>query len=174
VAGAAEAGSPAFAQVNAQVAAEMVDHVVALVGEPRTAVDAYSGAGDYAARLAERGWKVTAIELDPAACAAARAAAQGRFTVLEGRVEDRLPDVLPADLLIVNPPRAGLDPRVAQVVLEQAPERVVYVSCDPATLARDVAALGDAYQLTSIRCFDLFPQTAHVETVVSLARVGAA
>jgi 23S rRNA (uracil1939-C5)-methyltransferase len=172
VAGSAGAGPPAFAQVNADVAARMVDRVLSLVGRPGTAVDAYAGAGEYARRLAESGWKVTAIELDPAACEAARRSSRGRYVVLEGRVEDRLPETLPADLLIVNPPRAGLDPSVVRHVLESPPERAVYISCDPATLARDVAALAGAYTLSSVECFDLFPQTAHVETVLALARVG--
>jgi 23S rRNA (uracil1939-C5)-methyltransferase len=174
VAGTGDAGSPAFMQVNVELARPMVEHVLELAGEPGTAVDAYAGAGEYATRLTEQGWKATAIELDPAACAAARRASRDRFAVLEGRVEDRLPEVLPTDLLIVNPPRAGLDTRVVQLVSEHPPRRIVYVSCDPATLARDVAALGSAYRATSVRCFDLFPQTAHVETVLALVREGAA
>jgi 23S rRNA (uracil1939-C5)-methyltransferase len=88
-------------------------------------------------------------------------------------VEDRLAEALPAELVILNPPRAGVDPRVVQTMLAHTPERLVYVSCDPATLARDTAALAASYRLTSVRCFDLFPQTAHVETVVALARVEA-
>jgi 23S rRNA (uracil1939-C5)-methyltransferase len=169
VAGAADAGSPAFTQVNAEVSAILSDHLIELTGEPGTAVDAYAGVGEHAGRLAERGWSVTAIELDAAACRAARTAAADRWVVLEGRVEDRLEEALPADLLIVNPPRAGLDPQVVHGVLDRPPRQVVYVSCDPATLARDVAALGSAYDASSIRCFDLFPQTAHVETLAVLA-----
>jgi 23S rRNA (uracil1939-C5)-methyltransferase len=152
----------------------MAEHVLELAGEPGAAVDAYAGAGEYATRLVEQGWEVTAIELDPEACASARKVAGGRFAVLEGRVEDRLPEALPADLVVLNPPRAGVDPRVAEVLLEHRPARIVYVSCDPATLARDVAALAGAYLPSSVRCFDLFPQTAHVETVVALSRTEAA
>ena len=173
-AGAADAGSPAFTQVNADVSALLAEHVLELAGflgtAVGTAVDAYAGVGEHARRLAHRGWKVTAIELDPMACRAARAAAADRYAVLEGRVEDLLEELLPVDLLVVNPPRAGLDPEVVHRVLDRPPRRVVYVSCDPATLARDVAALGSAYDATSVHCFDLFPQTAHVETVLSLVR----
>jgi 23S rRNA (uracil1939-C5)-methyltransferase len=174
LAGTADAGSPAFTQVNADVATAIVDHVVELAGEPGAAVDAYAGTGEYAARMVERGWRATAIELDPEACAAARRVAADRFAVLEGRVEDRLAEALPAELVILNPPRAGVVPRVAELLLEHAPARIVYVSCDPATLARDVALLASAYRTTSVRCFDLFPQTAHVETVVALAHHEAA
>jgi 23S rRNA (uracil1939-C5)-methyltransferase len=92
--------------------------------------------------------------------------------VLEGSVEDHLESALPGDLLIVNPPRSGLAPEVRRVIGELGPRRVIYVSCDPATLARDVGELSPAYALLSIRCFDLFPQTAHVESVVHLASRG--
>ena len=175
-AGSAPAGSPAFAQVNPEVAGLMLEHVLEVVGSPnrssgeRTAVDAYAGAGHYARRLASAGWRVTAIEMDPAAAEAARNAAGDGYGVLEARVEDRLSGVLPADLLVVNPPRAGLTPEIVRSILDQPPARLVYVSCDPATLARDVAALGSRYDVRSVACFDLFPQTAHVETVLALRR----
>ncbi len=92
------------------------------------------------------------------------------FQVVEGRVEDRLPGALPADLVILNPPRTGVADGVMQEVARKGPERVVYVSCDPATLARDVARLGEGYRVRRIQAFDLFPQTAHVETVLTLDR----
>jgi 23S rRNA (uracil1939-C5)-methyltransferase len=151
-----------------------VEHVLALAdagaGPPKTAVDAYSGVGQYARSLVAAGWSITAIELDTAACAAARQASSAGYTLLEGRVEERLAEALPADLLIVNPPRAGLGTDVVRSILDEPPERIVYVSCDPATLARDVAALSSSYEMGSIECFDLFPQTAHVETVLAMSR----
>jgi 23S rRNA (uracil1939-C5)-methyltransferase len=183
-AGSSDAGSPSFAQVNAEVAELMGEHVLALVAAEdeaatterpsaaHTAVDAYSGAGHYARRLAAAGWTVMAIELDPAACDAARKASASSYVVLEGRVEDRLVEALPAHLTIVNPPRSGLGPEVVRTLLDQPPARLVYVSCDPATLARDVAALQAGYDVRSVACFDLFPQTAHVETVLALRRRG--
>jgi 23S rRNA (uracil1939-C5)-methyltransferase len=90
-----------------------------------------------------------------------------------GRVEDMLARALPADVVLVNPPRSGVDERVT-TILEQvadAPRAVVYVSCDPATLARDVARL-PRYRIASLRAFDMFPQTAHVETVCELVPDG--
>ncbi|MBM4184763.1 MAG: class I SAM-dependent RNA methyltransferase [Gemmatimonadetes bacterium] len=168
VAGSAEAGSTAFAQVNPEAAALLVDHVVSLAGDAKHVVDAYCGGGRYARPLAARGSSVTGIELDPAACADARRGAPDGLLVLEGRVEDLLEDVLPADLLIVNPPRSGLDGEVVRIAAAQPPRRILYVSCDPATLARDVGALANVYEARAVRCFDLFPQTAHVETVLEL------
>jgi 23S rRNA (uracil1939-C5)-methyltransferase len=88
--------------------------------------------------------------------------------VIEGTVEGVLPSVLPADLLILNPPRGGIDPMVVSAVMSAPPRRIIYISCDPATLARDLGRMRDAYTIDSVRCFDLFPQTTHVETVVEL------
>jgi len=76
--------------------------------------------------------------------------------------------MLPADLVIVNPPRAGIDAKVARALVDRPPARLIYISCDPATLARDLGRLSPKLEPRSIRCFDLFPQTAHVETIAEL------
>jgi 23S rRNA (uracil1939-C5)-methyltransferase len=158
----------AFVQVNPEVAHQMQDHVARIAGSGARAIDAYCGAGAYGHSLAGAGWKVTGIERDPAACeAAARGAPEG-FTVLQGGVESLLAKELPADLVIVNPPRAGLDPDVVRTLSSGQAGRILYVSCDPATLARDVSGLTQRYDVGELRCFDLFPQTAHVESVVEL------
>ena len=159
-------GGTSFVQVNSEVAALMREYVPEVAGVGEHAVDAYCGAGAYGRALAEKGWHVTGIERDPAACEEAARAAPDGFTVLQGTVESLLAEALPADLLVVNPPRAGLDPEASRVITEAGARRIVYVSCDPATLARDVARLSARYATGSIKCFDLFPQTAHVETVL--------
>lgn len=160
-----------FAQVNADVAALLWRHVLdrVVARGPTTVVDAYAGLGDVAVALSERGMRVTAIELDADAAAwCGRRLAPGS-RALHGRAEDLLPASLPADLVIVNPPRGGLDARVT-MTLQDGPGRpamIVYVSCNPATLARDLARM-PAYRITSMLSFDMFPQTAHVETVCEL------
>ncbi|MGD8600489.1 MAG: TRAM domain-containing protein [Gemmatimonadota bacterium] len=161
-------GGPAFAQVNTEVADLMRRYVAEAAGEGAHAVDAYCGAGAYGRLLADQGWKVTGIERDPTACEEAGRGAPEGFSIVQGAVESRLSSVLPADLVIVNPPRAGLDADVVGILATSGPGRIVYVSCDPATLARDVAALSEQYAVAGMRCFDLFPQTAHVETVLVL------
>jgi 23S rRNA (uracil1939-C5)-methyltransferase len=83
-------------------------------------------------------------------------------------VEEVLPRLRRPDLVLANPPRAGLAPKVVDAIAAQRPQRLVYVSCDPATLARDVRRLGAGWQVDSIMAFDLFPQTAHVETVLAM------
>jgi 23S rRNA (uracil1939-C5)-methyltransferase len=159
-------GGPAFVQVNSEVATQMRDYVAEVAGSGERAVDAYCGVGGYGRLLAERGWVVTGIERDSAACVEAARAAPDGFSVLQGTVESLLAEALPADLLILNPPRTGLDPDAIRVVAGGGAQRIVYVSCDPATLARDVAKLESAYAPGPMRCFDLFPQTAHIETVL--------
>ena len=72
------------------------------------------------------------------------------------------------DVMIVDPPRAGMHEDVVKVILNAAPKRIVYVSCNPATQARDIAMLDEKYRLTAIQPVDMFPHTAHVENVVKL------
>lgn len=162
-------GGAVFLQVNRGAASLLEDHVLGRAGDVSglRIVDAYCGAGLHARRLARQGAQVTGIELDGMALAEARRAVPSA-TWIEGRVEDVLPGALPANLLILNPPRAGLATEVAGQILSQPPSHIIYVSCDPATLARDVRRLSDAYRVDDVRCFDLFPQTSHVETVLDL------
>jgi 23S rRNA (uracil1939-C5)-methyltransferase len=84
-------------------------------------------------------------------------------------VEEALPATLPADAVLLNPPRAGIDAKVAEALEEtsQRPRVIVYISCNPATLARDLSRL-PSYRIESLVAFDMFPQTAHVETVCEL------
>ena len=163
----------AFLQVNREAARALVDHVLTRASaEPARAVDAYCGVGIYGRALARRGWTVSGIELDDAACRGARRGAPAGFTVVEGRVEDALASSLPADLVILNPPRTGLHESVPGEIARRPPARLVYVSCDPATLARDAARLAPSFRLVELQPFDLFPQTGHVETVAVFTPVG--
>ena len=136
---------------------------------PQKIVDAYSGSGETAIEFARAGAKVTAIELDSdAARWCALHLPEGSVSV-RGRVEEALPRALPADAVVLNPPRAGTDRAVTEI-LEQLPNKprvIAYVSCNPATLARDIARM-PGYRIASLVPFDMFPQTAHVETVCEL------
>jgi 23S rRNA (uracil1939-C5)-methyltransferase len=159
-----------FTQVNPVVAGVLQEYVSQLVRSfhPVRVIDAYSGSGELAAELAASGTIVTAIELDSDAARWAEQHLPPPSRSVAARVEEALPRALPADVVVVNPPRSGLHADVT-TTLEDATgiDAVVYVSCDPATLARDVARL-PGYQIQSIRAFDMFPQTAHVETVCVL------
>jgi 23S rRNA (uracil1939-C5)-methyltransferase len=160
-----------FSQINKEVAANLRNYVMTTVSahSPQVIVDAYSGAGETAVRLAKQGARVTAIELDgDAAQWCAMHLPEGSVS-LRARVEEALPKVLPADAVVLNPPRAGADARVTEALenAERKPSVIVYVSCNPATLARDIQRL-PGYRVRSVKPFDMFPQTAHVETVCEL------
>jgi len=171
-------GGTAFEQVNRGAADALRTYVVDTIGKPDPGaarlIDAYCGTGDYGRALAAEGWSVLGIEIDPMAVTVAQADAPDGFEVERGSVEALVASVLPADVLLLNPPRGGLHAEVPPRILEDAPERVVYVSCDAGTLARDLAALRGRYDIVSVRGFDLFPQTAHVETVTVLRRRSSA
>ena len=164
-------GTPetSFDQVNQPVAIAARQELVerALSAAPMTAVDAYAGLGATAKLLADHGISVTAIESDEAAASFAASHLPAESRVIVGRVEDEIAAALPADVVILNPPRAGVDARVTAALEAQPTRHLLYMSCDAATLARDVSRL-PAYRVESLRAYDMFPQTAHVEVVCAL------
>lgn len=167
-----ELSGAAFLQVNRGASALLEAHVAELAGDVSglRIVDAYCGVGFHARRLARAGATVVGIELDPQAVDEATRAAPEGARFIEGPVEELIRAELPADLVILNPPRAGVHADVAEALTLAPAQRVIYVSCNPATLARDLKRMGDTFRLASVRSFDLFPQTAHVETVALLTR----
>jgi 23S rRNA (uracil1939-C5)-methyltransferase len=163
----------AFLQTNREVARALHGRVIAAAGTVagRRVLDAYCGFGHFGRHLAREGAQVVGIELGTAAERATRASPIVGLRAVRGRVEDHLSEGLPADLVILNPPRAGVAAGVMERLGAASPARVLYVSCDPATLARDVERLGTSYGITEVDVFDLFPQSARVETLLVLDRV---
>jgi 23S rRNA (uracil1939-C5)-methyltransferase len=157
-----------FEQVNPQMGDRVRTYAVAQLGEVNglKVWDLYAGIGETTALLVSRGAQVESVELDRRAVAEAdaRGPAAGRHT---GRVEDVLPQLSAPDCVITNPPRTGMDERVTAGLNRARPSRLVYISCDPATLARDIQRLSE-FRLSTVQAFDLFPQTTHVETVAVL------
>lgn len=141
------------------------------------AVDLYAGVGLFSLPLAERYDRVLAVEGDRIATRYARANARqrrkgSRIEVIDQAVESwirELPDGV--DRVLADPPRTGLKGPVVRALLEKRPPRLTYVSCHPATFARDLRALGQAYRLVALTLVDLFPQTGHMELVAQLERV---
>ena len=166
-----------FFQVNVEQAERMVAllkaHLELSAGDHL--VDAYCGVGTLGLPLAGRVAEVIGIESCHSAVEDARHNAEGlsNVRVIEGRTRDVLPDVLDcADVVILDPPRQGCHSDVVAALCAAGPARVAYVSCDPATLARDVGLLvhrGD-YRLLAVQPIDMFPQTYHIESVSLLAR----
>jgi len=162
----------AFFQGNRYLLQPLVDEV--LIGIAGPVLDLYAGAGLFALSAATAGHAVTAVEGDPVAAAdlADNAARVPGVTAVHAAVEAHLAgprhDV---GTVVVDPPRTGLSPAALAGVLDWRPQRLVYVSCDPATLARDLnGCLAVGYRLDGVRGVDLFPRTGHVEAVVRLAR----
>ncbi|MBQ6286082.1 MAG: 23S rRNA (uracil(1939)-C(5))-methyltransferase RlmD [Bacteroidales bacterium] len=139
--------------------------------------DLYTGTGTIAQFVSKKAAKVIGIEYVPEAIedAKANAAANGisNCEFFAGDMKDVLTDGFIAehgrpDVIILDPPRAGIHPDVAKVILNAAPERIVYVSCNPASQARDLAILCEKYEITAVQPVDMFPHTQHVENVCAL------
>lgn len=164
-----------FWQVH-PAAADVLADVVLAYAEPRPpdrCLDLYCGVGLFAGALAPSVASVVAVESDARAVAAAEANVGGEHvTVVRDRVDRWLRrGAEPVDVVVLDPPRKGAGRAVVDDIAAREPRVVVYVACDPAALARDVATFAQhGYALAEIRAFDLFPMTAHVECVARLMR----
>jgi len=171
----------AFFQVNRFLVDELVRYVT-LGASGRLAWDLYAGVGLFARPLAANFEQVVAVESAPASAAALVENLAGvRATAIESRTEDFLrrsglgrgagEASTPPDLIVVDPPRAGLGAENVDRLIAIGPRSMVYVSCDPATLARDLKMMTAAgYTIQSVAMADMFPQTYHLESVVHLSR----
>lgn len=165
-----------FFQVNTAQAVVLYDRALqgaALTGG-ETVVDVYCGTGTIALYLAQKAKKVYGIEIvAPAIENAKENAKHNGITNAEficGDAGVELPKLLQKgvkpDVVVMDPPRAGCEERVVRAIMQVAPKRVVYVSCNPATLARDLAIFNEIYEIQNVQPVDMFPHTTHVETVV--------
>jgi 23S rRNA (uracil1939-C5)-methyltransferase len=170
-----------FFQVNATQTPVLVQKALAFAHPHgnETVIDGYSGVGLFSLFLADRSAHVTSIESQPSAIADARASAAfnraSNVTIIEGLLERVVGQMTHqherVDIVVVDPPRAGCHPRALQEIKAMRPRCLVYVSCDPATLARDLHLFcTDGYRLVMVQPVDLFPNTAHIETVSLIER----
>lgn len=147
-----------------------------LKGE-ETVWDLYCGIGTISLFLAQKAKKVYGVEIVPQAIEDAKKNAEingiENVEFFTGKAEEVLPERREyADVIVVDPPRKGCEESLLQTIIEMAPEKVVYVSCDSATLARDLKMLcGNGYELERVRAVDMFPETVHVECVVLMSKV---
>jgi 23S rRNA (uracil1939-C5)-methyltransferase len=166
----------AFFQVNKTQAGAMVDHLLSVL--PLTAetvvADIYSGVGLFSAFIAPRVKKCIGIELSEPACEdyVVNLDAFDNVELYVGAAEDLLPALkLNADIVIVDPPRSGVDRKALDAIAAMKPHTIAYISCDPSTLARDIKRLYAAgYVLEQSTPFDLFPQTFHIESISILKK----
>ena len=186
-------GPLVFTQISDEVARALADRIAQFIPKnQQLLIDAYCGAGFFAKRLAERFKRVIGIDWDRFAIRAAQQHATVKETYIAGDVEDELHNVLVGavdstdpsrigidgrlgsiaptsrTVLIVDPPATGLPEGVRAKIVDVAPQTVIYVSCNPATLARDLLDLTKRYAVESVTPFDMFPQTAEIEVAVHL------
>jgi 23S rRNA (uracil1939-C5)-methyltransferase len=173
-------GPKSFFQTNTQQAAVLYKKVVALAAlrGDEVVYDLYTGVGTIAHFLAQRAQQVIGVEMIAEAIEDAQMNA--RLNQLKNaffyagdikEVLQQLATTAPRpDLVVIDPPRAGIHPTVASQLLQLAPERIIYVSCNPATQARDISVLQAKYRLVVAQPIDMFPQTSHVENVALLVK----
>jgi 23S rRNA (uracil1939-C5)-methyltransferase len=166
----AHSGPRVFAQTNDAVADAMADHIGSILVHDRgLLIDAFCGAGFFARRFAPQFERVIGIDWDRFAIDAARKDARPNETFIAGDVALELAKATtPSCALIVDPPATGLSAEMRRAILDSSPRTIIYVSCNPPTLARDLVDLQSHFDVISITPFDMFPQTAEIEVVVVL------
>jgi len=164
-----------FHQTNTAAARRLLEIVESLCPDHgQRLIDAYCGSGFFSRRLVNRFDEVVGIEWSETSIAAARKKAAVNEKYVQGDVGAILGNVLasgssPGTMVILDPPARGLDKPVVSALLDHAPQRILYVSCDPSTLARDLSRLSEKYHVDSATPLDMFPQTAEIEVVTALS-----
>jgi len=187
----ARSGPRVFSQTNDGVANALRDLIVQLMpSNQELLVDAFCGAGFFAKALIGKFQRIVGIDWDRFAIAAAKEDATEKETYIAGDVEEelvgaahrtargRLGSIAPTlnpdkTALLVDPPAVGLSARLRKTIVDLAPATLIYVSCNPATLARDLAQLHSRFKIESVTPLDMFPQTAEIEVVAQLQRSNA-
>jgi tRNA/tmRNA/rRNA uracil-C5-methylase (TrmA/RlmC/RlmD family) len=165
----AHSGPRVFAQTNDAVGDAMADYIASVLpDQAELLIDAFCGAGFFAKRLATKFERVIGIDWDRFAIHAAQKDAGPNETYIAGDVALELEKASTPSCLIVDPPATGLSAEMRHAVLDSSPQTLIYVSCNPPTLARDLAELQSHFTVASITPFDMFPQTAEIEVVTHL------
>ena len=169
-------GSESFFQINPPAFDELLRYVSESISANDRLIDLYAGVGTIGIALARKFHEIVDVERDASAVRVAHtnAARNGvmRFNAYAGETEryDLANIIRPEDSVVIDPPRTGMLPKAVKAILEIVPKEFIYISCNPATQARDYAALKERYEACSWCLFDLYPQTPHVESVLILRR----
>lgn len=167
-----------FFQTNYELLPSLIDYAIGDVPEGKTALDLFCGVGLFTLPLAKKFERTVGVEFSPQSISFARENARRanfeNISFVCAGVSDWLMENLDAigevDFILLDPPRAGAENKTIESIIKLKPKRITYVSCDPATLARDLKKLiGGGFTLEKIAGFDLFPQTHHVETIALLS-----
>ena len=172
-----EISANSFFQTNTAGAVKLFDTVKAFaqLSGSETVVDLYSGTGTIPIILSEGAREIIGLEVAPSAIADAEKNCQinriQNCHFIAGDIRQTLSTITKGpDVLVIDPPRAGMHKDVVKQVLALSPDRIVYVSCNPATLARDLNLLCEVYRVEEVQPVDLFPHTYHIESVARLVR----
>jgi 23S rRNA (uracil1939-C5)-methyltransferase len=161
-----------FTQINSFVASELLEYIATrLKGD--LLLDAYCGSGFFAHAFAKRFQKIIGLDWNKHAIAIAKAAAESNEQYVCANVGEAIAPILREhhpQTVILDPPADGIENRVSNALVSSKVEKLIYVSCNPATLARDLSRLRHCFEVRSIQPFDMFPQTAKIETVAVLER----
>lgn len=161
-----------FFQVNTDMISKLYDKVLEYAGTSKTLTDLYCGAGTIGIYLAKNFDTVKGIEINKAAIDSAnlnKKINNINNISFECKNANEISNIS-SDVVVVDPPRSGLDKKTINTLLDSSSKKIVYVSCDPITLARDLNLLKEKYELKDITLFDMFPNTRHIETVCNLDR----
>ena len=159
-----------FLQVNKNVAEKLYEHVIMNVNGEKV-VNAYSGQGVLTKLLAKKAKSVVGIEIQRSSCEIAEKIKAPNMKNINARVEDVLGDYLDADVVVLDPAREGCDEKVLREILSSNIKKVIYISCNFATLTRDLKALSKNYKIENVKLFDMFPRTASIEACVILEKI---
>ena len=162
-----------FFQVNNYITNKVFEHIIKFINEEDVVLDLYSGVGTLSIMASTKAKYVYGIEVNEFSYKNALdniiLNKVSNIEFLCGKVEDKI-DLIKENIttIITDPPRSGMDKYTISVIKEKKPKKVIYMSCDPITLARDLKLMSDIYEIKSITLFDMFPCTKHIEGVVIL------
>ena len=166
--------SQSFFQKNTDMTIKLYDYIKTLVNKDENILDLYCGSGGISIYISENAKNIIGIEIIEDAVLNASENAKinniNNINFKSGKVEYNLDDIKDIDTVIVDPPRVGLNKKAIDDILKINPKRIIYVSCNSTTLARDLNYLKDMYELKEIKLFDLFPNTHHIESVCVLIK----
>lgn len=164
-----------FFQKNTNMAVKLYNYVKEFINKDDTVLDLYCGTGSIGIFIADKCKEVVGIEVNEDAIKDAKENAilnnTKNTSFICGKVENNINKFNGINTIIVDPPRSGLNRNIIKDILKINPNKVIYVSCDSATLSRDLKLLNESYEIKGIKLFDLFPNTHHIETVVHLNHI---
>ena len=165
-----------FFQVNTVTFKELYKYVISKLDNEETALDLYSGTGTISILMSKYFNKVYGIEVSSSSIKDANENLKlnniSNVEFIEGKVEDKIDLLkeLKVDTVIMDPPRSGSDNKSLTSIMKINPKKIIYISCNPVTLARDYNVLKEQYSLKSIDLFDMFPETSHIESLLVLEK----